>query len=134
MVKDSSLSRKVKMKFLFTTLLLFFSFQTYAFPLKKLLYCSHPNGFALHVNVMVTDPENYRIKLTDQYFSSMSVHQSELTFNEMGELLSISASATVEKLELRNIDDIWVGEYWFDNGRYQLTCKNAFPGKFFLMF
>lgn len=111
------------MKFLFPILLILFSSSTYAFPLTKILYCNNPNGFALHVKVMVTDPENYRVILMDQYSNPMPVYHSELTFNEMGEILSITASATVELLELRNMDEAWVGQYWFDNVKYPLTCK-----------
>lgn len=110
------------MKFLFLTLLMLTSFHTYAFPQTALL-CSNPNGFSLHVNVTVTDQENYRIKLMDQYYNPMQVHYSKLTFNEAGKILSITAAATVESLELRMINEAWVGEYWFDNVRYQLTCR-----------
>ena len=113
------------MKTFFLTLLLLFSFNIYAFPITKLLYCSSPKVFALHVNVTATDQENYRIKLMDQYSYPIQVYNSKLTFNEVEEIIKITASGSVELLDLEIINESWVGVFWFDNVRYQLTCKNG---------
>jgi hypothetical protein len=111
------------MKFLLLTLLMLISSRTYAFPQTAILYCSNPNGFGLHVNVTATDQAIYRIRVMDQYYNPMQAYNGRLTFNEAGEIAGINAYATVESLELKLINEAWVGEYWFDNVRYQLTCK-----------
>ena len=113
------------MKTFFSTLLLLLSFHTHAFPLTKLLYCSSPKGFALHVNVSATDQENHRVKLMDQYSYLIQVYYSKLTFNEVGEIKKITAHGPFELLELEIINETWVGEFRSDNVRYQLICKNG---------
>jgi hypothetical protein len=113
------------MKILFPTLLILLSFNTYAFPVSELLYCSEPNRFSLYVNVTATDQEHYQIKLMDQNGNPMPVYQSNLTFNELGEIQSITASATVELLYLKKINETWEGMYWYDFVSYQLTCQSV---------
>jgi len=79
-------------------------------------------GFSLHVNILIIDQEHYHIYLTNQSSRPMPVYQSELKFNSLGEIISISTSAGVQSLELKLIGHTWKGEYWFDNSRFDLEC------------
>ena len=111
------------MKLFISALMMLIPIQSYAFPITKSLYCSNPDGFAMFVDVTVTDQDNYQVFLRDRLSNAMPFYQSLVTFNYDGEIQSISASGTVELLELRNLDENWVGTYWMDNVRFNLSCS-----------
>ena len=75
------------------------------------------------MDVKALDQQHYQIYLTNQTSGPMPVQQSLLTFNSLGEISSISTSAGVQSLELKLVDNVWKGEYWFDNSRFNLYCK-----------
>ena len=116
------------MKLLLLLLQIFFSSPVFSFPVENTLFCSdQQKRFSLNVDVLITDQENYYIYLTDQSKRPMAVQQSKLTFNSLGEMISISTSANVQLLELKLNGNIWKGEFWFDNSRFNLECKiNSF--------
>lgn len=86
------------------------------------LFCHSPNGFEMFAEVKVTSVTDYDVKLRNTW-SEMPVHQKSILFNEQGEPIRISTSALWESFTISKTESEWVGEYWYDNAHYDLSCK-----------
>src|SRR4051812_862077 len=86
------------------------------------LFCHSPNGFEMFAHVKVTSQTEYEIKLRNTW-DEMPVHQKNILFNEQGEIIRISTSALWESFTVTKTNEGWIGDYWYDNSEYELSCK-----------
>jgi len=95
----------------------------HALILSLALYCQSPNGFEMFADIKVESPSEYEVKLRNTW-SEMPVHQKNIVFNEIGQIVQISTSALWESFSItKSNGEGWTGEYWYDNSHYELSCK-----------
>jgi hypothetical protein len=94
----------------------------HALLLSLVLYCQSPNGFEMFADIKADSQTEYEIKLRNTW-SEMPVHQKSISFNEKGEMVHISTSAWWESFSVSKTNEGWIGEYWYDNSHYELSCK-----------
>lgn len=87
------------------------------------LICQEEGRHVLSARIEITSRENFQVKLISHYGEAIPVTSQWVTFDGEGKLESVSTSGGWENFKIeKSADNIWRGEYWYDNSLSKLEC------------
>ena len=111
------------MKSLLTLMILILSQNLFAAETLELI-CLSEGRQAVTARIEISSKENFEVDLTNEYGEAIPVTSKWVTFDEKGDLEGVTTSGGWENFKIeKSADNIWRGEYWYDNSLSVLECQ-----------
>lgn len=110
------------MKLLLSLVVLIMSQTSFAAETLELL-CHSEGRQVVTAKIEISSKENFEVNLINEYGEAIPVTSKWITFDEKGELEGVTTSGGWENFKIeKSQDNIWRGEYWYDNSLSVLEC------------